>query len=58
MNNVDAPKDDVVAKLALKTENKELEYMKKELALTSRLHSARLHNSDEENDGFGKINGL
>lgn len=48
------PKDGVAAKLALEIEKKELEIMKRELALTSRFHSARAHSSDEEEDRLGE----
>jgi hypothetical protein len=37
-----------------KLKRKKLKNMKRKLALTSRLHPARLHNSDEEEDGLGK----
>ena len=36
----------------MEIEKKKLEVMKRELALTSRHHSASAHNSDEEEDGI------
>lgn len=46
--------DGIAAKLALEIEKKELKIMKKELAMQSRLHSARSHSSDEDSDKGGE----
>ena len=47
-------KDGGAAKLALEIQRKELEIMKRELALTSRRHSPKVNSSDEEEDGVGE----
>ena len=46
--------DGVAAKLALEIEKKELKIMKNELAMQARLHKARSHSSDEEEDRIGE----
>ena len=46
--------DGVAAKLALEIEKKELIIMKKKLAMQSRLHPARSHSSDEEEEKIDK----
>ena len=46
--------DDGKTKLTLEIEKKELLIMKRELAMTSRRHSVRAHNSDEEENGVGE----
>ena len=51
-NDVVAHEDGVATKLVLTIKKKELEIMKKELALTSRLYSARSHISDEKETGL------